>query len=283
MARKSQRTSIKTVKFGGYTATYDVATHTYLIDGLPMLDRFASIVYARAWFESANTDSVVVVSDDKDRRRRCNEQRNIAQNSERLLGRTHGTALGWEENAVATSAFFEENYEAFVPAFYQNGPGNLFYGHSANGQPWFWNGVNTGATWTDMEDYITLLVVAYAQPSQSFAYGLVHGKGYVGEATIVRTQQGVIVSAGLEEAAFPLTLLLKLQLLTLQQLIQLHPATVVKLQSTSTQQLSSVETHSLTAQPNTTTLWRHNIEAWLEDEANAMVYFLSVPTIRLQL
>src|SRR5699024_4456594 len=50
-----------TVKFGGYTATYDLATHTYLINGLPMLDRFQSTVYARAWFEAVYTDSVVVV------------------------------------------------------------------------------------------------------------------------------------------------------------------------------------------------------------------------------
>lgn len=267
----------KTVKFGGYTATYDVATHTYLIDGLPMLDRFASIVYARAWFESANTDSVVVVSNDG------KTEDGDVMNSAKLLKTQNGywseptaPALGWEENAVATCNFFVENYEAFVPAFYQNGPENLFYGHSANGQPWFWNGVNTGATWTDMEDYITLLVVAYAQPSQSFAYGLVHGKGYVGEATIVRTQQGVIVAAGLEEACLPtyITAEAAIEGATTEDEVTSHGSTSTKYFYTTVEFGGNTFTYSTTEHDyvmDGTTL-----KAWLEEEANAMVYFWSV-------
>lgn len=274
----STKNFYKTVKFGGYTATYDVATHTYLIDGLPMLDRFQSIVYARAWFESVNTDSVVVVSDDG------NTEDGDVMNSATLLKTQNGywgeptaPALGWEENAVATCNFFVENYEAFVPAFYQNGPENLFYGHSANGQPWFWNGVNTGATWTDMEDYIALLVVAYAQPSQSFAYGLVHGKGYVGEATIVRTQQGVIVSAGLEEACLPTYIAAEAAIedvTTTDTAYPSHGSEVTKHFYTTVKFGGNTFTYSTTEHDYV--MEGTTLKAWLEDEANAMVYFLSV-------
>ena len=267
----------KTVKFGGYTATYDVATHTYLIDGLPMLDRFASIVYARAWFESANTDSVVVVSDDKTEDGDVMNSATLLKTQNGYWSKPTAPALGWEENAVATCNFFVENYEAFVPAFYQNGPGNLFYGHSANGQPWFWNGVNTGATWTDMEDYITLLVVAYAQPSQSFAYGLVHGKGYVGEATIVRTQQGVIVSAGLEEACLPTYIAAEAAIVdvtTTDTAYPSHGSEVTKHFYTTVKFGGNTFTYSTTEHDYV--MEGTTLKAWLEDEANAMVYFLSV-------
>lgn len=267
----------KTVKFGGYTATYDVATHTYLIDGLPMLDRFQSIVYARAWFESANTDSVVVVSDDKTEDGDVMNSATLLKSQNGYWSEFEAPALGWEENAVATSAFFVENYEAFVPAFYQNGPENLFYGHSANGQPWFWNGVNTGATWTDMEDYISLLVVAYAQPSQSFAYGLVHGKGYVGEATIVRTQQGFILSAGLEEACLPTYIAAEAAIkgvTTTDEAYPSHGSEVTKHFYTTVKFGGNTFTYSTTEHDYV--MEGTTLKAWLEDEANAMVYFLSV-------
>lgn len=270
----------KTVKFGGYTATYDLATHTYLIDGLPMLNRFQSTVYARAWFEAVNTDSVVVVSADG------KKEDGEIMNSATLLKSQNGywsgdkitpPALGWEENAVATSAFFVENYEAFVPAFYQNGPENLFYGHGSNGQPWFWNGINTGATWTDMEDYVTLLVVAYAQPSQSFAYGLVHGKGYVGQAGIIRTLQGKVIVADLEEACLPTYIAAEAAIedvTTTDTAYPSHGSEVTKHFYTTVKFGGNTFTYSTTEHDYV--MEGTTLKAWLEDEANAMVYFLSV-------
>ncbi len=268
-----------TVKFGGYTATYDLATHTYLINGLPMLNRFQSTVYARAWFEAVNTDSVVVVvsADGKTEDGEIMNSATLLKSQNGYWGTPTEPALGWEENAVATSAFFVENYEAFVPAFYQNGPENLFYGHSANGQPWFWNGINTGATWTDMEDYITLLVVAYAQPSQSFAYGLVHGKGYVGQAGIMRTLQGKVIAASLEEACLPTYIAAEAAIedvTTTDEAYPSHGSEVTKHFYTTVKFGGNTFTYSTTEHDYV--MEGTTLKAWLEDEANAMVYFLSV-------
>ncbi len=268
-----------TVKFGGYTATYDLATHTYLINGLPMLDRFQSTVYARAWFEAVYTDSVVVVvsADGKTEDGEIMNSATLLKSQNGYWGTPTEPALGWEENAVATSAFFVENYEAFVPAFYQNGPEGLFYGHSANGQPWFWNGINTGATWTDMEDYITLLVVAYAQPSQSFAYGLVHGKGYVGQAGIVRTLQGKVIAASLEEACLPTYIAAEAAIAdvtTTDEAYPSHGSEVTKHFYTTVKFGGNTFTYSTTEHDYV--MEGTTLKAWLEDEANAMVYFLSV-------
>ena len=267
-----------TVKFGGYTATYDLATHTYLINGLPMLDRFQSTVYARAWFEAVNTDSVVVVvSADGKTDGEIMNSATLLKSQNGYWGTPTEPALGWEENAVATSAFFVENYEAFVPAFYQNGPEGLFYGHSANGQPWFWNGINTGATWTDMEDYVTLLVVAYAQPSQSFAYGLVHGKGYVGQAGIIRTLQGNVLAADLEEACLPTYIAAEAAIedvTTTDTAYPSHGSEVTKHFYTTVKFGGNTFTYSTTEHDYV--MEGTTLKAWLEDEANAMVYFLSV-------
>ncbi|HIT78519.1 MAG TPA: hypothetical protein IAD47_07045 [Candidatus Limihabitans stercoravium] len=268
-----------TVKFGGYTATYDLATHTYLINGLPMLDRFQSTVYARAWFEAVYTDSVVVVvsADGKTEDGEIMNSATLLKSQNGYWNKPTEPALGWEENAVATSTFFVENYEAFVPAFYQNGPENLFYGHSSNGQPWFWNGINTGATWTDMEDYITLLVVAYAQPSQSFAYGLVHGKGYVGQAGIIRTLQGKVIAADLEEACLPTYIAAEAAIedvTTTDEAYPSHGSEVTKHFYTTVKFGGNTFTYSTTEHDYV--MEGTTLKAWLEDEANAMVYFLSV-------
>ena len=268
-----------TVKFGGYTATYDLATHTYLINGLPMLDRFQSTVYARAWFEAVNTDSVVVVvsADGKTEDGEIMNSATLLKSQNGYWGTPTEPAIGWEENAVATSTFFVENYEAFVPSFYKYGPENLFYGHSSNGQPWFWNGINTGATWTDMEDYVTLLVVAYAQPSQSFAYGLVHGKGYVGQAGIIRTLQGNVLVADLEEACLPTYIAAEAAIedvTTTDTAYPSHGSEVTKHFYTTVKFGGNTFTYSTTEHDYV--MEGTTLKAWLEDEANAMVYFLSV-------
>ena len=268
-----------TVKFGGYTATYDLATHTYLINGLPMLDRFQSTVYARAWFEAVNTDSVVVVvsADGKTEDGEIMNSATLLKSQNGYWGKPTEPAIGWEENAVATSTFFVENYEAFVPSFYKYGPENLFYGHSANGQPWFWNGINTGATWTDMKDYVTLLVVAYAQPSQSFAYGLVHGKGYVGQAAIMRTLQGKVIAADLEEACLPTYIAAEAAIedvTTTDTAYPSHGSEVTKHFYTTVKFGGNTFTYSTTEHDYV--MEGTTLKAWLEDEANAMVYFLSV-------
>lgn len=275
---KGNKNFYTTVKFGGYTATYDLATHTYLINGLPMLDRFQSTVYARAWFEAVNTDSVVVVSaDGKKEDGEVMNSATLLKSQNGYWGKPTEPAIGWEENAVATSTFFVENYEAFVPSFYKYGPENLFYGHGSNGQPWFWNGINTGATWTDMEDYITLLVVAYTQPSQSFAYGLVHGKGYVGQAGIMRTLQGKVIDASLEEACLPTYIAAEAAIedvTTTDTAYPSHGSEVTKHFYTTVKFGGNTFTYSTTEHDYV--MEGTTLKAWLEDEANAMVYFLSV-------
>ncbi len=148
----------KTVKFAGVTAEMN-AEGNYIVDGKAFLDWLKeSEANCEKWFEAVASDSVAVVL-------ASGEDKTI-MTSAKLLKSKNGywgtpaeAALGWKANVEATCNYVVENgfggFSAKEDLTQQDNGAKL-------DNEWVdKNGVKTGATWTDMYDYLVVLKAAY--------------------------------------------------------------------------------------------------------------------------
>lgn len=153
----------KTVKFADVTVVYD-ATNGYQVGSKSFKDYMKeSEANCKAWAEAVKANNVTVVTS-------AGEKKDI-MNAKTLLksenGYWSGTGiregqLGWKANKDATCKYIKENgFDAvtakgdFSQPDKETGTGNL-------ADQWVdKNNVKTGATWSDMWDYVNLLKTAY--------------------------------------------------------------------------------------------------------------------------
>lgn len=117
---------------------------------------------------------------------------------------------------------------------------------------------------------------APAATSEYVAYGLVHGNGYVGKATVTVDANGVVTDATLDEACLPtyVTAEEPVEGVTTTDKVTSHGSEVTKHFYTTVKFGGNTFTYSTTEHDYV--MEGTTLKAWLEDEANAMVYFLSV-------
>lgn len=136
----------KTVKWGNVTATYD-ATAGYKVGSVTLKEHFlASEANCKAYYEAAANDEITVVTS-------AGNKTDIA-NAKALLKTENGYwtgdsyPLGWKGNVEATLDYVLEN-----------GLDEAIF--ALDEKVWVdGKEVSTGATWTDMADYIQLLKLA---------------------------------------------------------------------------------------------------------------------------
>lgn len=138
----------KTVKWAGVTATYD-AEKGYLVEGKATLkDYFAAENNARAYFEAAAASKITVVTS-------AGDKTDIMTAATLLKTKNGywpegGRGLGWKANVKATIDYVLQ-YGFEDAEFTANETTKVWEDKKGN---------STGATWTDIADYIKILKLA---------------------------------------------------------------------------------------------------------------------------
>ena len=147
----------KTVNVDDLTFVYDTEKGDYIVNGTPAKTWLATAANSQKYFEAAAANKVVAVK---------SATETVVLKATQLIKSQNGywdapaeTALGWDANVAATCNYVVENgFDAITAkdAFTANaGEGKL-------DNEWKdANGVLTGATWTDMWDYLVILKAAY--------------------------------------------------------------------------------------------------------------------------
>lgn len=157
----------KTVKFAGVEMTYDTTEVTsgenqvskgYMVGTKTMLEFFADEANCEKYFEAVAANEVTVVTS-------AGEKKDI-MNAKALLKSQNGywgtpaeTALGWKANKEATCKYVMDNGFGAVTAkadFTAKDNGGKLDNEWVDK-----NNVKTGATWTDLWDYVSLLKAAF--------------------------------------------------------------------------------------------------------------------------
>ncbi|MGN1040616.1 MAG: hypothetical protein ACI4QL_04230 [Candidatus Fimimonas sp.] len=156
----------KTVKFAGVTMTYDATldgeySKGYMVGTQTMLEFFAEEANCEKYFKAVSENKVAVVLADGENTELMSAK-TLLKTENGYWGTPAETALGWKANVEATCKYVVENgfdgaaaKEDFTQADHSATDAKL-------DNEWVdKNGVNTGATWSDMWDYFSLLKAAF--------------------------------------------------------------------------------------------------------------------------
>ena len=147
----------KTVKFADVTMVYDAEQGSYMVGTTKAADWINNAANSQKYFEAAAANQVKATV----------EGGELVMTASQLLkslnnywptthaGVTGGTALGWKANVVATCNYVVANGFSAESFSDVAGTGALDNEKVDN------NGVHTGATWSDMIDYYTILKAAF--------------------------------------------------------------------------------------------------------------------------
>ncbi len=147
----------KTVKFADVTMVYDATAGDYMVGTTKAADWIVDAANSQKYFEAAAANQVKATV----------EGGELVMTASQLLkslnnywptthaGVTGGTALGWKANVVATCNYVVANGFSAESFSDVAGTGALDNEKVDN------NGVHTGATWSDMIDYYTILKAAF--------------------------------------------------------------------------------------------------------------------------
>ncbi len=160
----------KTVKFAGVTMTYDTTEVTsdentlskgYMVGTKTMLEFFADEANCEKYFEAVASNSVTVVTASGDKTDVLNAKA-LLKTENGYWGTPAENALGWKANVKATCDYVIANGFGGASAKddfkkQDNSATNAKLDNELVDK----NGVKTGATWTDMWDYFSLLKSAF--------------------------------------------------------------------------------------------------------------------------
>lgn len=163
----------KTVKFGDFTAVYD-ATAGYKVGDKTLKEFFADAANCEAYAKAVLADKVAVETADGDKTDIMTSATLLkSQNGYWSGSLIHAGQIGWKANVEATCKYVVANGFDGITAKddlkYQDGydkdsdknQTDLMYNE------WFdKNGVATGATWSDLWDYVNLLHNAFNQANK---------------------------------------------------------------------------------------------------------------------
>lgn len=162
----------KTVKFAGVTMTYDTTevdgvSKGYMVGSKTMLEFFADEANCKLYFDAVAKDAVSVVTADGDKTDIMSSA-TLLKTKNGYWGEPNPNALGWSANVAATCAYVKANgfdgvtqkddlkHNADYVAANDTKTADKMYNEWSDK-----NGVKTGATWSDMWDYVNLLHTAY--------------------------------------------------------------------------------------------------------------------------
>lgn len=162
--KEVQKHFYKTVKFAGVEMVYD-ATNGYQVGSTKMLDFFADEANCEKWFEAVAQNEVsVMIAGKEDKTIMTAAKLLKSQNGYWSTNANIGTtAAGWAINADATCRYVVKNGIDAITAKadftqasrYEEGTTGVYDNEWVDK-----NGVKTGATWTDMWDYLVILKAA---------------------------------------------------------------------------------------------------------------------------
>lgn len=154
----------KTVKFAGVELVYD-ATNGYQVGSAKMLDFFADEANCEKYFEAVAKNEVsVMIAGKEDKTIMTAAKLLKSQNGYWSTNANIGTTVaGWAINADATCRYVVKNGIDAITAKtdfkqasrYEEGTTGVYDNEWVDK-----NGVKTGATWTDMWDYLVILKAA---------------------------------------------------------------------------------------------------------------------------
>lgn len=171
----------KTVKFGGVTMTYDATiadtsveeskqvSKGYMVGNQTMLEFFADANNCKTYFEAVSKDAVSVTTASGDKTDiMCAATLLKSQNG--YWTSINANALGWKANVTATCNYVKANGFTNVAAKedLKHNEGYVAANDTKDADKMYneWldkAGNKTGATWSDMWDYVNLLHTAYSQ------------------------------------------------------------------------------------------------------------------------
>lgn len=163
----------KTVKFGNVTMVYD-ATAGYKVGNETLKEYFAKASHCEAYAKAVMADKVAVETKDGDKTDIMTSKTLLKSNNGYWSGDLiHEGQLGWKANVDATCKYVVANgFDGFEGVVITDENKADFIKDNSATNPLLdnefvdKNGVKTGATWTDMLDYINLLHSAYNQISK---------------------------------------------------------------------------------------------------------------------
>lgn len=156
----------KTVKFADVTMTYDATldgeySKGYMVGTQTMVEFFADEANCEKYFKAVSENKVAVVLANGDNTELMSAK-TLLKTQNGYWGSPAENALGWKANVEATCKYVVENgfdgaaaKEDFVKT--DNSATNAKLDNELVDK----NGVHTGATWTDMWDYFSLLKAAF--------------------------------------------------------------------------------------------------------------------------
>lgn len=154
----------KTVKYGSVTMTFDAASKGYMVGTQSIKDYFkASEDNCKAYAEAVKANGIAVVTS-------AGEKKDVmtaatllkTQNGYWSGSSIHEGQIGWKKNAEATCKYVMEHGFDAVTAKTDFTQPNKETGTGDTADQWYdKNNVATGATWTDLWDYVSLLKTAY--------------------------------------------------------------------------------------------------------------------------
>ena len=149
----------KTVKFGDVTMVYDATAKDYMVGTTTAAEWIKNAANSQKYFEAAAANQVKAAK---------SATEEVVMTASQLLkslnnywptthnGVVSGSALGWQANVIATCKYVVENgFAATSFTAVTEGTKPLENELVDN------NGIKTGATWTDMADYYTILKAAF--------------------------------------------------------------------------------------------------------------------------
>lgn len=153
----------KTVKYGTVTMIYD-ATVGYKVGNQTIKEFFkASEENCKAYAEAVKANAITVVTSAGEKTDIMNAKTLLKTENGYWSGNSiHEGQIGWKANAEATCKYVKENgFDAVTVKGDLTQP-DKETGTGNTADQWVdKNGVKTGATWTDMWDYVSLLKTAY--------------------------------------------------------------------------------------------------------------------------
>lgn len=156
----------KTVKFGDVTMTYDATLNGeyskgYMVGDQTMLEFFRNEANCEKYFNAVANDKVAVVLATGDDTTILNSAA-LLKTENGYWGTPAANALGWKANVKATCDYVVENgFDGASQKTDFTATDHSSVNAALDNELVDKNGVNTGATWTDMWDYFSLLEKAY--------------------------------------------------------------------------------------------------------------------------
>lgn len=156
----------KTVKFGDVTMVYDGTevegvSKGYMVGTKTMLEFFADEANCEKYFEAVAKNEVKVVVADGEKTDILNAKA-LLKTQNNYWGTPATNALGWKANVKATCDYVVENgFDGAAKKEDFKATDNSATDAKLDNELVDKNGVKTGATWTDMWDYFSLLKSAF--------------------------------------------------------------------------------------------------------------------------